>query len=129
MTRQLIIGDRVISDDGDCYVIAEIGHNHQGSLKTAIELFKAAAECGVAAAKLQKRAGRLGAPVPAYDGLGGELWDLVRRCRAAGRDPEVELRSVARAFRDRLAELERVVLSEGREPSALSSQEWEALWS
>jgi XTP/dITP diphosphohydrolase len=81
------------------------------------------------AAKLQKRAGRLGAPVPAYDGLGGELWDLVRRCRAAGVDPEVELRGVARAFRDRLAELERVVLSEGREPSALSPQEWEALWS
>ena len=58
MTRQLIIGDRVISDDSECYVIAEIGHNHQGSLKTAIELFKAAAECGVSAAKLQKRDNR-----------------------------------------------------------------------
>jgi sialic acid synthase len=58
MNRQLIIGDRVISDDSDCYVIAEIGHNHQGSLKTAIELFKAAAECGVSAAKLQKRDNR-----------------------------------------------------------------------
>jgi sialic acid synthase len=58
MNRQLIIGDRVISDDSDCYVIAEIGHNHQGSLKTALELFKAAAECGVSAAKLQKRDNR-----------------------------------------------------------------------
>jgi len=58
MNRQLIIGDRIISDDSDCYVIAEIGHNHQGSLKTAIELFKAAAECGVSAAKLQKRDNR-----------------------------------------------------------------------
>ena len=58
MTRQLIIGDRIISDDSDCYVIAEIGHNHQGSLKTAIDLFKAAAECGVSAAKLQKRDNR-----------------------------------------------------------------------
>ncbi len=55
MTRQLIIADRVISDDSDAYVIAEIGHNHQGSLKTGKELFHAAAECGVAAAKLQKR--------------------------------------------------------------------------
>ena len=56
--RQLIIGDRVISDDSEAYVIAEIGHNHQGSLKTAKELFQAAAECGVAAAKLQKRDNR-----------------------------------------------------------------------
>ena len=58
MNRQLIIGDRVISDDSDAYVIAEIGHNHQGSLKTAKELFQAAAECGVAAGKLQKRDNR-----------------------------------------------------------------------
>lgn len=58
MTRQLIIADRVISDDSDAYVIAEIGHNHQGSLKTAKELFQSAAECGVDAAKLQKRDNR-----------------------------------------------------------------------
>ena len=55
------------------------------------------------AAKLQKRAGRLGAPVPTFDGLGGELWELVRRCRDAGLDPEVALRTTARAYRDRLA--------------------------
>jgi sialic acid synthase len=67
MTRQLIIGDRVISDDSDCYVIAEIGHNHQGSLKTAIELFKAAADCGVHAAKLQKRDNRALYTKAAYD--------------------------------------------------------------
>ena len=58
MNRQLIIGDRIISDDSDAYVIAEIGHNHQGSLKTAKELFQAAAECGVDAGKLQKRDNR-----------------------------------------------------------------------
>jgi N-acetylneuraminate synthase/sialic acid synthase len=56
--RQLIIGDRIISDDSNAYVIAEIGHNHQGSLKTAKELFQAAAECGVDAGKLQKRDNR-----------------------------------------------------------------------
>ena len=56
--RQLIIANRVISDDSEAYVIAEIGHNHQGSLKTAKELFHSAAECGVAAAKLQKRDNR-----------------------------------------------------------------------
>ncbi len=58
MNRQLIIGDRLISDDGDAYVIAEIGHNHQGSVKTAKELFQAAADCGVDAGKLQKRDNR-----------------------------------------------------------------------
>jgi N-acetylneuraminate synthase/sialic acid synthase len=56
--RQLIIANRVISDDSEAYVIAEIGHNHQGSLKTAKELFHSAAECGVSAAKLQKRDNR-----------------------------------------------------------------------
>ena len=45
-----------ISRDGpDCYVIAEIGHNHQGDLGKAKELFRVAKECGVNAVKLQKR--------------------------------------------------------------------------
>jgi N-acetylneuraminate synthase/sialic acid synthase len=39
-------------------VIAEIGHNHQGSLEKAKELFAAAKECGVQAVKLQKRDNR-----------------------------------------------------------------------
>jgi XTP/dITP diphosphohydrolase len=76
------------------------------------------------AAKLQKRAARLGAPVPAYDGLGGELWGLVACCREAGLDPEVELRAVARAFRDRLAAAEKDVRQEGLDPGDLEAQEW-----
>ena len=55
MKRELVIENFSIHDDGDCYIIAEIGHNHQGSLEKAKELFKAAAECGVNAVKLQKR--------------------------------------------------------------------------
>lgn len=58
------------------------------------------------AAKLQRRAAKLGAPTVAVPGLGGELWALVAQCQEAGLDPEVELRTVARAFRDRLAALE-----------------------
>ena len=80
--------------------------------------------------KLQKRAAKLGAPVPSYDeGLGGELWSLVARCREQGLDPEVELRAVARSFRDRLAAVEAAVRAEGREPADLSPQEWAARWS
>jgi len=54
----LRLADSEIRDDGDCFVIAEIGHNHQGSLKQAIELFEKAAECGADAVKLQKRHNR-----------------------------------------------------------------------
>lgn len=58
MDRSLQIESTLINDDGDCYVIAEIGHNHQGKMETAKELFRAAKECGVNAVKLQKRDNR-----------------------------------------------------------------------
>jgi N-acetylneuraminate synthase/sialic acid synthase len=54
----LTIGPARIHDDGDCYVIAEIGHNHQGSVDKAKEMFRAAKDCGVDAVKLQKRCNR-----------------------------------------------------------------------
>ena len=55
MARKLTIDGFTISDDSDCFAIAEIGHNHQGDLEKAKELFKTAKECGVNAVKLQKR--------------------------------------------------------------------------
>jgi sialic acid synthase len=58
MTRELHIDGRRIADDTDCYVIAEIGHNHQGDLDKARQLFQRAKECGVDAVKLQKRDNR-----------------------------------------------------------------------
>ena len=44
MPRELVIDGKVISDDSDCYVIAEIGHNHQGDLAKARQLFLEARE-------------------------------------------------------------------------------------
>lgn len=58
MTRSLTIGQRLIDDSSDCFVIAEIGHNHQGDLGKARDLIKTAAECGVDAVKFQKRDNR-----------------------------------------------------------------------
>ena len=55
MTRKLQIEQLTITDESDCFVIAEIGNNHQGELQKAMEMFKAAKECGVDAVKLQKR--------------------------------------------------------------------------
>lgn len=56
--RQIKIGDKLISDESECFVVAEIGHNHQGDLDTAKALFRSAKECGVDAVKLQKRHNR-----------------------------------------------------------------------
>jgi len=56
--RRLSIDGVVIGDDTPCYVIAEVGHNHQGDVALAKQLIDAAKECGVDAVKLQKRANR-----------------------------------------------------------------------
>lgn len=58
MRRKLVVDSTRIDDDSDCYVIAEIGHNHQGSLEKAQQMFQVARECGVNAVKLQKRDNR-----------------------------------------------------------------------
>ncbi len=56
--KSLKLGSYLIDDCSDCYVIAEIGHNHQGNLDTAKELFRAAKSAGANAVKLQKRENR-----------------------------------------------------------------------
>ncbi len=56
--REMRIAGRTIDDDSDCFVVAEVGHNHQGNMDTAHQLLEAAAECGADAVKLQKRDNR-----------------------------------------------------------------------
>jgi len=63
----LKIGTHQISDDTPCYVIAEIGHNHQGSVDKARELFREAKLAGADAVKLQKRDNRALYTQAAYD--------------------------------------------------------------
>jgi sialic acid synthase len=53
--RELVIDGIRIADDTDCYVIAEIGHNHQGNLELCKEMIRAAKLAGCQAVKLQKR--------------------------------------------------------------------------
>lgn len=48
-------GKSIVSTKGPCYVIAEIGHNHQGNLDNALKMIKVAASMGVQAVKFQKR--------------------------------------------------------------------------
>ncbi|MFE9402167.1 N-acetylneuraminate synthase family protein [Streptomyces sp. NPDC006530] len=56
--RSLDISGHTISDASEAYVIAEIGHNHGGSVAQAEALFQAAAAAGASAVKLQKRDNR-----------------------------------------------------------------------
>ena len=53
--RELNIAGKRIADDSPAWIIAEVGHNHQGSVEKCKQIFKSAAECGVNAVKLQKR--------------------------------------------------------------------------
>jgi sialic acid synthase len=65
--RELLIDGVRVADDEDCYVIAEIGHNHQGDLDQCMRMFDAAKAAGVNAVKLQKRDNRALFTQAAYD--------------------------------------------------------------
>ena len=45
----------LLTDESSVFVIAEIGHNHQGSIEKCKAMFLAASEAGANAVKLQKR--------------------------------------------------------------------------
>src|ERR687889_1931097 len=49
------IGNRAIGEDEPCYIIAEAGVNHNGSLDLARRLVDIAADAGADAVKFQKR--------------------------------------------------------------------------
>lgn len=53
--KNFSFGKSTVSSNGPCYVIAEVGHNHQGDLETALKMIKVAMSCGVQAVKFQKR--------------------------------------------------------------------------
>lgn len=56
MSRSTVkIGNKVVGDENPCYVIAEIGINHNGSLELAKKLIDASVDCGCDAVKFQKR--------------------------------------------------------------------------
>ncbi|MEE2695917.1 MAG: N-acetylneuraminate synthase family protein, partial [Cyanobacteriota bacterium] len=54
-TDGLQIGSHRIGDDAPCFLIAEIGNNHNGDLNTALQLIDAAHAAGADCAKFQMR--------------------------------------------------------------------------
>ncbi len=55
MAKELKIGRNVIGKGNPVYIIAEIGINHNGDIKIAEEMIRAAKNAGVSAVKFQKR--------------------------------------------------------------------------
>lgn len=55
MNKAVRIGDRLVGDSQPCFVIAEIGINHNGSVDIAKKLIDAAVLAGCDAVKFQKR--------------------------------------------------------------------------
>jgi len=53
-----LIDGRSYDDSSLPFVIAELGHNHQGNLETCLQMIRAAAFSGASAVKLQKRSNR-----------------------------------------------------------------------
>lgn len=100
--REITIGGYRINDDGDCLIIAEIGHNHQGKLETAKEMFRTAKECGADAVKLQKRDNRSLYTRAAFDkpyeheNSFGPTYGLHREALEFGREEYTELQRYAK---------------------------------
>jgi N-acetylneuraminate synthase len=62
MAREIKFGSRWIGDGHPAYIIAEIGINHNGDLRTAMQMIDAAVHAGVDAVKFQKRTPEVSTP-------------------------------------------------------------------
>jgi sialic acid synthase len=100
--RELKIGDTRIADETHCYIIAEIGHNHQGDVEKAKEMFRVAKECGVNAVKLQKRHNKSLYTKSLYDApydnenSFGDTYGAHREALEFDRDEYIELKKFAK---------------------------------
>ncbi|GGK69271.1 nucleoside triphosphate pyrophosphohydrolase [Sphaerisporangium melleum] len=103
-----VSGADEVSDNWDAIKAAERAAKGRESLLDGVPMGQPALAL---AAGLRGRAERAGAPESLAravgQGIGRELFDLVGRARAAGLDPEAELRAAARAYRDRVHSWER----------------------
>jgi sialic acid synthase len=100
--RELVIDGKRIHDESDCFVVAELGNNHQGSVETAKQLIRVASECGADAVKMQKRDNRALMTRAQYDSpydnehSFGATYGRHRDALELPREAWVELRDYAR---------------------------------
>jgi uncharacterized protein YabN with tetrapyrrole methylase and pyrophosphatase domain len=124
-----VSGAEDVKRNWDAIKAAERG-GREGALPTALGSVPFGQPALSLAAQLQRRAERAGAPAeltglpagPGADGqapdgvseVGAALFSLVAQARAAGLDPELELRAAARSYRERVR---RWAEDQGRDPA------------
>jgi N-acetylneuraminate synthase len=72
--RVAVLGERPVGDGHTCFVVAEIGINHNGSLDNARLLIEAAHAAGCDAVKFQKRTPELATPPDMRDRVRDTPW-------------------------------------------------------
>ncbi len=77
MAREVKIGNRMIGDGYPCYIVAEIGINHNGDLDIAKDMILSAKETGADAVKLQKRTPELCVPKEQRDIMRETPWGYI----------------------------------------------------
>ncbi len=102
--RHLVIDGTAVGDATPCYVIAEIGHNHQGDVEQCKKLFVAAKEAGANAVKLQKRDNKtlftraMYASAYSSENAFGDTYGAHREALEFGQDAYLELKDFARSI-------------------------------
>jgi N-acetylneuraminate synthase len=71
------IGKRLIGADQPCFIIAEIGINHNGDIDIAKRLIRVAAACGCDAVKFQKRTPELCVPLAQRNHMRDTPWGYI----------------------------------------------------
>lgn len=77
MARAVKIGERLVGEGQPCFIVAEIGINHNGDLSLAKKLIDAAALAGTDAVKFQKRTPEVCVPRDQWDILRETPWGLI----------------------------------------------------
>jgi len=75
--KKVYIADKAIGDGESCFIVAEIGINHNGDLTTAKRLISAAALAGCDAVKFQKRTPELCVPPEQRDVMRETPWGMM----------------------------------------------------
>ena len=100
--NKIILDKCEVSDVSPCYVIAEIGHNHQGNIESCKKLFLEAKLSGANAVKLQKRNNKKLYTEKFYNSLYdnpnsyGETYGLHREFLEFNKDQYIELKKYAK---------------------------------